>query len=240
LVVSDAEMTVLSYVPPTLAQGQYFWRVAARDAALNWGDYTAHTFTVNIQTAPANGAKIVTLTTARPTFQWIGVFGGGGYTVQIATDMNFSSIIFTSPTLSAATLSYALPAANALSWRGYYWRVNVLNYPAISPVFRQFYVTPTLPAAPTLVSPAGGATVGSNTPTLTWNAVTYSYGALTYIIQVDNNSGFTSPEFTPPGINGTQAVTTPLASGTYYWRVRAVNVYGAAGAWSASRSFKVP
>ncbi|MCK4979030.1 MAG: choice-of-anchor J domain-containing protein, partial [Candidatus Delongbacteria bacterium] len=81
----------------------------------------------------------------------------------------------------------------------------------------------TPPSTPTLVSPLSGGSTIDQTPTFDWADAS---GATSYTIQVDNNSGFTSPE-----INQTPSVSnyTPgsnLALGTYYWRVLATNSYG--------------
>ena len=61
-----------------------------------------------------------------------------------------------------------------------------------------------------------------------------------YQIQIDNNDTFASPAQdaeTQPA--GTLTYTAdPLANGgVYYWRVRAINAEGVAGAWSAARQF---
>ncbi len=91
----------------------------------------------------------------------------------------------------------------------------------------------TAPAgATTLVSPANGATGVSTTAPLSWTAVA---GAGTYDVEVDDNSNFSSPEFTAT-VPGTNVDATGLAVDTlYFWRVRANN--GCGGTFTAARNF---
>jgi len=78
----------------------------------------------------------------------------------------------------------------------------------------------------------------TSTPTLTWNTVTW---AIAYEIQVDDNTGFTNPNFdkndVPPGT--LSATTTSLSDGIWYWRVRAKQTDGNWGGWSATASFMI-
>jgi hypothetical protein len=102
-----------------------------------------------------------------------------------------------------------------------------------------FYSQP--PPAPTLASPADGASVATPTPILAWNAALDGDGdALTYEVQVDDSGcGFASPEFSQSGIAGTSATSSPLPNLTYCWRVRATDEHGLTGPWSGTRDFTV-
>ena len=92
---------------------------------------------------------------------------------------------------------------------------------------------PAVPAAPTLSSPANGATMVSEWPTWIWNAVT---GATTYHIQISRDSSFsliwyndstlTTTSYPMPGYDQLPPSTT------VYWRVRAKNSSGTSE-WSA-------
>ena len=91
-----------------------------------------------------------------------------------------------------------------------------------------------LPAAPTLSSPANGATNVALSPTMTWNTVT---GATTYFLQVSTVGTFTSTVFNDSTLTGTSRAIGPLAGLTvYYWRVRAKNAFGSSN-WSSVWSF---
>jgi len=82
-----------------------------------------------------------------------------------------------------------------------------------------------MPPAPVLISPPNGTIGTTQTPTLTWNSVS---GALNYKLQIS-----TVPDFAIITDTATLAATSyTIPSGkigiyiTYYWRVRAGNVFG--------------
>jgi len=93
---------------------------------------------------------------------------------------------------------------------------------------------PPVPSAPTLASPANGATGVSTSPTLTWNA---SSGATSYRLQVSTSSNFSTTVVDQSNITTTSYRVSGLAaSTTYYWRVNASNA-GGTSPWSAVWSF---
>lgn len=74
--------------------------------------------------------------------------------------------------------------------------------------------------------------------TFDWSDVA---GAATYQLQVDDATVFSSPlvfTATPPA-SSSQATTSTLRVGRFYWRVRALDGGGTAGAWSTVRRFEV-
>ena len=87
----------------------------------------------------------------------------------------------------------------------------------------------------TLASPADAAEINQTTVTLAWNA---GYIGNTYELQVDDSASFDSLFFTT-STESLNAEVESLTAGTWYWRVQATNAYGAAGDWSATRSFTV-
>lgn len=92
-----------------------------------------------------------------------------------------------------------------------------------------------VPSYPILTTPANTATGVSITPFYDWDNV----GANYYQIEIDNNSDFSSPEFTG-NVSSSYVSGEELgdldANTTYYWRVRGVNGIGT-GAWSNTYSF---
>ena len=95
-------------------------------------------------------------------------------------------------------------------------------------------VQPPTPSAPTLLSPANGATVALPA-TLDWND---TVNAASYTIQIDDSSSFTAPLVSEQsGVTASQITTGNLPVVPYWWRVRAVNSAGIAGVWSAVRKF---
>lgn len=91
-----------------------------------------------------------------------------------------------------------------------------------------------VPAAPTLVSPADGATGIPTSPTLNWNP---SSGATSYRLQVSTSNTFSSTVVDDSTITGTSKQIGPLANSTpYFWRVNAKNAAGSSP-FSAARNF---
>jgi hypothetical protein len=89
------------------------------------------------------------------------------------------------------------------------------------------------PAAPTLLSPADGATP-TQPVSFDWSDVAH---AVSYTIQIDDSSAFTVPLVVEQSVSLSQFSTSGLASVQHWWRVRGVNSDGVAGAWSSVRSF---
>ena len=94
------------------------------------------------------------------------------------------------------------------------------------------------PSAPGLLSPASGASV--QIPfAISWSSVSDPAGIVAYNWQVSTSSSF-SPVVLQDSTNGQrQATVSGLGTGTYFWRVQAVNGSLVQGAWSAVRSFTV-
>jgi len=92
------------------------------------------------------------------------------------------------------------------------------------------------PSAPTLVSPANGATDVSPSPSLilTWNR---SSGATSYQLQVSTDPTFSSSVLNRSGITDASYAVAGLANNMkYYWRVNATNVTGMSE-WSSVWDF---
>lgn len=173
------------------------------------------------QESPANGATNLSPTV---TVTWSLSNPGETYRVQIAQNRNFTSLVADARVSNATGYT----VFNLRKDTVYYWRVNATagrQTSRWSPVW-SFRTTnqSTLPA-PTLVSPANGATGVRRGVTLVWNAVP---GADSYDIEV----------FGQPGMNryahvGTSIVfnVDPAYNKNFTWRVRARNAAGA-GEWS--------
>lgn len=173
-----------------------------------------------------------------PTFCWLPAAGADAYEFQYASDSSFDpgSIIHTSPVV--ATVCYQPPSMSV--GVPSYWHVRARdasgNWGAWSS-FRMVTVQSSLPTAPLLTAPAIGARTNNPTPDFTWASVPTGDH---YQIQVA-----TTPAFLPTNIDETLGAGiltyTPSTAlnpdGLKYWRVRAWNTTGGAGAWSAVRSF---
>ncbi len=97
-----------------------------------------------------------------------------------------------------------------------------------------FTVRGNLPLAPTLASPADGATGVSTSPLLSWNT---SAGATSYRIQLSGDLDFDPLAYDSTGILTTNHVAMWLSGASiYYWRVSASSNWGSSG-FSAPRQF---
>jgi parallel beta-helix repeat protein len=83
-----------------------------------------------------------------------------------------------------------------------------------------------------------GSVFQTKTPTLSWSQIIDISPPVTYELQVDNDSDFSSPEISVQVLS-TSYTTSPLPNGTYYSRVRAVNSAGETSAWSSSLLFTI-
>lgn len=161
--------------------------------------------------APANLSLNVTIP---PTLVWQTISSATGYTVQVATDSQFKSIV-TTKALSNVVVYVVIGLINNTK---YYWRVCSTNSTGSSEYSTAYSFT-TVNTSPLLLTPYNGATGQSKLPVLVWNKVT---GAVSYIVEVSTNSAFTSIVITRSNVIPTTLVITGLlANTTYYWRVRA-------------------
>ena len=147
---------------------------------------------------------------------WTNEFGGGVSVQSMAISASASGIYVTGDAYGA------LPGCSSQGgWDVFVVRVTASNAPAV----------------PVLISPADGASTSDSTPYLDWSKVTGS-STVHYRLQVDNNADFSSPVVNKTSVSYSYyTVTTTLAKGTYYWRVRAVDASGRMSDWTDSWSF---
>jgi hypothetical protein len=141
-------------------------------------------------------------------------------------------------TVGAGVTSYSNTGLTAGTT--YYYRVKACSSAGDSGYSNEASATtlPPAPPAPTLKSPASGATVPSLTPRLEWNAST---GATSYGVQVSTSSSFSTLLVDESGITDLFYDVQPGTlqwNTTYYWRANAANDFGSTSGWSSSRYFK--
>ena len=160
------------------------------------------------------------------------VTGADTYSIEIATDATFSTIIdsqsgLTDPTTIAAAL---------LNDQTYYWHVRSHNAggdSAWSPAW-SFTTVPAIADVPTLAAPTNNATDIALDGALEWNMVT---GADTYSIEIATDATFSTIIDSQSGLTDPTTIAVALLNNqTYYWHVRSHNA-GGDSAWSPAWSF---
>ncbi|MEK7328095.1 MAG: glycosyl hydrolase family 17 protein [Chloroflexota bacterium] len=172
--------------------------------------------------------------TLRPLFVWENVAGASSYTFQVSASQNFASCevnIIVSP--SAFRLTSDLPRNTLFFWRV---RANSSNGSSAWSRVRHFD-SPNPPSKPVLVSPTDRAVMVGPEPLLDWPDSIFN--PQYYDVQLATDANFTS--ILGRGQSGRTQFSqhmpeVVLPSGTYYWRVRAVNAQSQFSEWSRPRS----
>jgi len=241
-VYNESGITATSRTVPGLGYStSYYWHVSATNAAGPSGWSSTWAFTTESAplqppppptlASPSNGA--IGISTS-PTLSWNASSGATSYQLQVSTVPNFSTTVLN----QSGITSTSYPVTGLANSTTYYWRVNATGPGGTSSWSATWSFTtqapPPPPPAPTLLSPANGATGVSTSPTLSWNA---SSGATSYRLQVSTVPNFSTTVLNQSGITSTSYVVTGLSNSTgYYWRANASNGYGTS-AWSEVWSF---
>ena len=175
-------------------------------------------------TTPVNAASVI----GTPKFTWTAPATASKYQFEYDNDANFSTPTYTSaeltvtnltpPTMALGTYSWHVRAKDAAGNWGAWSAPSTIN------------IIPVVPSTPALISPINGSINPNPAPTLTWASVPYG---TSYDVQMDNNSTFSSPEFSDR-VSATHAAPAKLPDGVYYWHVRAVNALGGTSGWSST------
>jgi PKD repeat protein len=207
--------------------------------------------------SPANGANVPGTSVA---FQWNASLGATKYFLMVSTNsslsvsqtnssvrkywgqVNDAQYTVTGFPNNGTTYYWWVYAGNSSGWSS---QAQVAANGGWSLVNGTGGGTPTVPAAPTLLSPANGAHVSGTSVTFQWNA---SLGATKYFLIVSTNSSLSVSQTNSSvrkywgQVNGTQYTVTgfPNNGTTYYWWVYAGNSSGwstqaqvvASGGWS--------
>jgi hypothetical protein len=231
----DTTSASSDYTPTSaLSPGTYYWRVGASNSCgdSSWSARWSFTILSEPSTpslmSPSDGSSTCDAT---PTFDWSPVSGATSYRIQVDNNSGFAS-----PEIDTTTASSDYTPTSALSPGTYYWRVGASNSCGDSSWSgRRSFTILSEPSTPSLMSPSDGSGTCGTTPTFDWSPVS---GATSYRIQVDNNSGFASPEIDTTTASSEYTPTLALSPGTYYWRVLSSNSCGDSS-WSARWSFTI-
>jgi hypothetical protein len=234
------DQTFFTEYDKTYPEGPLYWRVQAIDGSgnpLTWSNaqmlVTKASPTV-VPIYPTAGATVAGV----PYLQWTPQAFAATYDVQIAKngDVNFSSpnqVTLTNTKMSAFAYTDALAAGD------YAWRVRRDDADGRAGPWSTGLVFHLVPSAPSLLAPSNGAQVNTGAlPTflLQWSS-TQSYPK--YVLQVSPALTFTTLTENRTTVMSSWAPLTFYASGTYYWRVQALNANGTVVATSNVWSFTV-
>ncbi len=229
--LGQAVLTLSDYTPgERLSAGTYFWRVRALSASDSSLWTSPSCFTIYtpkpIQFSPTNGGQI---TNRIPPFDWSDVSDATGYDFQLSQFSDLSS-----PLVNVSTVVSAYMPPTDLRVGTYYWRVRTQIDDDRSDWTPIWYFTLIIPA-PNLLSPFNNSQTTNRTPTFDWSDTP---GATSYDFQLSQTSNFSSLLYNLSLGGSSYALSSSLALGTYYWRVRAW-VGSDSSAWSTVFSFSI-
>ena len=223
----------------------YYWRiydvggssVVEPVVAPNYYSFTTTAMPNPTLSTPANNSSGISIT---PTFtwSWSGV-GTPTYTIEIATDLAFTNIVFGPQTV---TSPFNLSDIDALdNGTIYYWRITATLGLQQSVSVAKFSTIPQGKAI--LQSPVDATIINGNVIKFEWLA---PYQGLKYSVEVDDNPNFTSPVSGFPTPMSTQTdynfqfTISSLPAGTYYWRVKSYTINNTLVSISSVWSFIIP
>jgi len=181
--------------------------------------------------SPVNGSHI---DNHMPTFDWgdcVPIYEVR-YTLLVATDIGFTSMVINQTSLEESEYT---PPTN-MSFDTYYWKVRAIvgnyttNWSETWNVTIELDLTP--PTTPDLIEPANNSML-QIPPTIffNWTDAYDRYGIDYYTFQIATDRYFANIVFNVTSADSEYTVTL-LTSGSYYWRVRAVDNNGLIGSWS--------
>ncbi|MBZ0280305.1 MAG: hypothetical protein K8L97_06165 [Anaerolineae bacterium] len=215
--------------------GKYYWRVQA-DTGSGFNPVNGPGWIFFVSPA-APVAPVLTLpatatTTIDTTVQlsWNGSTSTAGtpftYELQVDDTATFTlPLIYTNTVAGLTDTTPDLVAGVNGAAKTYYWRVRTINTHGALGAFSAARTFMVRTAPPVQSAPVDNATLALPRPTFRWIA----YPKATYQVQVDNDPGFGSVDytFTPAVATGVSVIANQsIPQGTWYWRVRTTDALG--------------
>jgi hypothetical protein len=226
----NSAVTANEYLPldwTSLALGTtYYWRVRAHKEG-TWGPFCTDIASFSL-TTPSAGATVpvdgTTVSSAKPSFDWVDIVGATGYRIQISASSDFSATVTDDSNLAASTWAQVPALADAAT---YYWRVAAKSVDGVWSAWTAISrFTVVYPAAATpSFDPAGGTYAADQSvtiSTMTANATIYyttdgsiaTTGSAKYIGAIDVADNGTVLMINAIAISGVTKPSAP-ASATY-------------------------
>ncbi len=228
-----------------LVDGTWYFRVRAVDAVGNrsaWTNAGSKVVDINPPTVPGTPTTTDPSADNTPTWTWNASTDAGmgldelPYMIEWSQDNTFN-VGVESDTIADATFTHTDPLADGM----WYFRVraadDVGNISAYSPTGEVFVdaSAPSTPGTPSTTSPTN-----DDTPTWSWSASSDGSGTGldddAYIVEWSTVSDLSSAVQSSTSTTNSFSHSTGLADGTWYFRVRAVDVVGNTSADSAIAS----
>ena len=205
----------------------YYYRVRALNSSGVAGAYSSVVYVTYKQTLSAPTVTGGNDSQGRPTLKWNAVSGAARYEVYRARSRSGEYIKYSTVTGTSYTNTSYIEDGNT-----YYYKVRALKSDGTAGAWSSI-VSVTYRAASTGTLPAPTVTGGNDSqgrPTLKWNAVS---GAAKYeVYRARSLNGDYIKYSTVTGTSYTN--TSYIENGnTYYYKVRALDADGTAGAWSS-------
>ncbi len=263
VVVPVTRVQTTSFTPgKPLYRAQRFWRVRAIDASGTAGKWSSlHVYRIlsepKAAAAPKPAASVAkpgkTLklltpmhneesTNARPVFTWTPVEGAVAYEIEIAADYEYKKAVV--PVTRVDTPSFT--PAEPLYPSNRFWRVRAIHASGKAGKWTDTFVYKLKPAPASQaramskrpsVYPANNQAGIVQNPGFTWDAVP---GAIAYEIEIAANFDFSKIVTPATRVETPRYVPLqPLYPSSRFWRTRAINADGKAGAWSDGRVYKL-
>ncbi|HPE86544.1 MAG: T9SS type A sorting domain-containing protein [Bacteroidia bacterium] len=213
---------------------KFFWKVRGihENDTSDWSEVFNFTVIAGTTLKDPSNAEVTDLNF---DFKWNAINGVTNYIFQLSEDENFTTattLTVLDRQLSSDTLEFGTT---------YYWRVACEHELDISAYTAPFSLT--TKAAPSLNSPANGATNISTTPTLKWTKMS---GPTTFDLQYSlNDATFTNAriitlENANSAATESYTINNVIDSATIvYWRVRAKVKTSQISEWSDEWSFTI-
>ena len=201
----------------------YYYKVRALDANGTAGAWSSVVSVTYKQTLPAPTVTGGNDSQGRPTLKWNAVSGAAKYEVYRARSKDGDYIKYSTVTGTSYTNTSYIESGNT-----YYYKVRALKSDGTAGAWSSIVA---VTYKQTLSAPAvTGGNDAQGRPTLTWKAVS---GAAKYeVYRARSRSGEYIKYSTVTGTSYTN--TSYIEDGnTYYYKVRALDASGTAGAWSS-------
>jgi len=169
-----------------------------------------------------------------PTFEWTVGANADNHRLLADNDADFSS---PEENVLLGAIDNTYTPTTGLTDENYSWKVIAINAAGENESTAWTFLIDTVgPATPSLLDPADGAATNDNTITFRWTIVTDPSG-VTYMVQVDNDPDFTSPEVDVSDIIENIYTPSELTDENYSWHVRAVDGANNTSEWSTVWTF---